>query len=249
MENVTKALIMAAGILLAIMILSLLVIFGSRLSGYFSQEHDSKIIEQDTKFNAQFENYNQETIRGNELMSVMNKVVNYNTAIADTEEYEKVKMSVDFKGKEKSFLFNEETDTSILNGLLRNGCLENNESSDSNLSKITSIPTTLPNKAGVEETQLQRLAAELHNIDIDTSQNDLVETRNKKLKSILGRVPSSADITKIIKFTKQYYQYTQLKRAMFTCKSVGHNTNQTGARVNSIKFDIELDGNGNVKFE
>ena len=60
MENVTKALIMAAGILLAIMILSLLVIFGSRLSGYFSQEHDSKIIEQDTKFNAQFENYNQE---------------------------------------------------------------------------------------------------------------------------------------------------------------------------------------------
>ena len=237
MENVTKALIMAAGILLAIMILSLLVIFGSRLSGYFSQEHDSKIIEQDTKFNAQFENYNQETIRGN-----------YNTAIADTEEYEKVKMSVDFKGKEKSFLFNEETDTSILNGLLRNGCLENNESSDSNLSKITSIPTTLPNKAGVEETQLQRLASELHNIDIDTSQNDLVETRNKKLKSILGRVPSSADITKIIKFTKQYYQYTQLKRAMFKCTSVGHNTNQTGARVNSITFEIVVE-NGNVKFE
>ena len=248
MENVTKALIMAAGILLSIMILSLLVIFGSRLSGYFSQEHDSKIIEQDTKFNAQFENYNQETIRGNELMSVMNKVVNYNTAIADTEKYEKVKMSVDFKGKERSFLFNEETDTSILNGLLRNGYLENNESSDSNLSKITSIPTTLPNKAGVEETQLQRLAAELHNIDIDTSQNDLVETRNKKLKSILGRVPSSADITKIIKFTKQYYQYTQLKRAMFKCTSVGHNTNQTGARVNSITFEIVVE-NGNVKFE
>lgn len=248
MENVTKALIMAAGILLAIMILSLLVIFGSRLSGYFSQEHDSKIIEQDTKFNAQFENYNQETIRGNELMSVMNKVVNYNTAIADTEKYEKVKMSVNFKGKENSFLFNEETDTSILNGLLKNGCLENNESSDSNLSKITSIPTTLPNKAGVEETQLQRLAAELHNIDIDTSQNDLVETRNKKLKSILGRVPSSADITKIIKFTKQYYQYTQLKRAMFKCTSVGHNTNQTGARVNSITFEIVVE-NGNVKFE
>lgn len=248
MENVTKALIMAAGILLAIMILSLLVIFGSRLSGYFSQEHDSKIIEQDTKFNAQFENYNQETIRGNELMSVMNKVVNYNTAIADTEKYEKVKMSVNFKGKENSFLFNEETDTSILNGLLKNGCLENDESSDSNLSKITSIPTTLPNKAGVEETQLQRLAAELHNIDIDTSQNDLVETRNKKLKSILGRVPSSADITKIIKFTKQYYQYTQLKRAMFKCTSVGHNTNQTGARVNSITFEIVVE-NGNVKFE
>ena len=248
MENVTKALIMAAGILLSIMILSLLVIFGSRLSGYFSQEHDSKIIEQDTKFNAQFENYNQETIRGNELMSVMNKVVNYNTAIADTEKYEKVKMSVNFKGKENSFLFNEETDTSILNGLLKNGCLENDESSDSNLSKITSIPTTLPNKAGVEETQLQRLAAELHNIDIDTSQNDLVETRNKKLKSILGRVPSSADITKIIKFTKQYYQYTQLKRAMFKCTSVGHNTNQTGARVNSITFEIVVE-NGNVKFE
>lgn len=247
MENVTKALIMAAGILLAIMIVSLLVMFGGSLSGYFSQEHDSKIIEQDTKFNAQFENYNQETIRGNELMSVMNKVVNYNTAIADTEKYEKVIMSVDFKGKESSFVFN--GDQSILKGLLKDGKLENSKSSDSNLSKITSIPATLPSNAGVEETQLQRLAAELHNIDIDTSRNDLVETRNKKLKSILGRVPSSAEITNIIKITKQYYQYTQLKRAMFTCKSVGHNTNQTGARVNSITFEIELDGNGNVKFE
>ena len=247
MENVTKALIMAAGILLAIMIVSLLVMFGGSLSGYFSQEHDSKIIEQDTKFNAQFENYNQETIRGNELMSVMNKVVNYNTAIADTEKYEKVIMSVDFKGKESSFVFN--GDQSILKGLLKDGRLENSKSSDSNLSTITSIPATLPNKAGVEETQLQRLAAELHNIDIDTSRNDLVETRDKKLKSILGRVPSSTKITDIIKITKQYYQYTQLKRAMFTCKSVGHNTNQTGARVNSITFEIELDGNGNVKFE
>ncbi len=248
MENVTKALIMAAGILLSIMILSLLVIFGSRLSGYFSQEHDSKIIEQDTKFNAQFENYNQETIRGNELMSVMNKVVNYNTEIADTEKYEKVIMSVDFKGKQDSFKYNS-SDTSIFSGKVgSDGSLKNTQASDNNLSKITSMPTELPNQAGVEETQLQRLAAELQNIDINTSESGKVEQRDKKLKSILGRVPNSTEITNIIKITKQYYQYTQLKRAMFTCKSVGHNTNQTGARVNSITFEIVVE-NGNVKFE
>lgn len=244
MENVTKALIMAAGILLAIMILSLLVIFGSRLSGYFSQEHDSKIIEQDTKFNSQFENYNQETIRGNELMSVMNKVVNYNTTIAEMEKYDRVIMSVDFKGKQNSF----GSENSIFTGLLSGGKLSN-ETSDVNLSKITSIPVELPNKAGVEETQLQRLATELYNIDIDTSKDNLVETRDKKLKSILGRVPNSYELSNIIKITKQYNQYTQLKRAMFKCTSVGHNTDKTSARVNSITFEVVLGNDGNVKFE
>ena len=83
MENVTKALLIAAGILFAVLILSLLAMFGGQLSGYYAEQHNSKIIEQDAKFNAQFENYNGQTIRGNEIISIMNKVVNYNTSIAD----------------------------------------------------------------------------------------------------------------------------------------------------------------------
>ena len=47
MENVTKALLIAAGILFAVLILSLLAMFGGQLSGYYAEQHNSKIIEQD----------------------------------------------------------------------------------------------------------------------------------------------------------------------------------------------------------
>ena len=83
MENVTKALIMAAGILVFVMLLSLIMIFWRSLSGYYAEQHNTQVIEQDTKFNAQFDNYSGETIRGNELISVINKIVSYNTSIAD----------------------------------------------------------------------------------------------------------------------------------------------------------------------
>ena len=54
MENVTKALLIAAGILLAIMILTLLIVFWGQLSGYYTQQHNDKIVEQEAKINAKF---------------------------------------------------------------------------------------------------------------------------------------------------------------------------------------------------
>ena len=38
MENVTKALLIAAGILFAVLILSLLAMFGGQLSGYYAEQ-------------------------------------------------------------------------------------------------------------------------------------------------------------------------------------------------------------------
>lgn len=255
MENANKALLISAGILLAIMILSLLVIFWGRLSGYYSSKHDAKIIEQDAKFNEQFDNYSGETIRGNELMSVMNRVVNYNTTIADLEKYDKVIMSVDFNGYQKgnNFIYSS-TDASIFSGIIgRDNKLTNTEASDANLEKMTNLPSTLCSNSGISnmtDAKLQKLSAEIYNICDDNAD---VNTRNRKLQNILGYSESqvknmSADtLSKIREVTKKYYQYTQLKRAMFKCTSVEHNTSSNG-RVNKITFEIVVE-NGNVKFD
>lgn len=267
MENVTKALLIAAGVLLAIMILSLLVIFGGQLSGYFSSQHETTIIEQDTKFNAQFENYNGQTIRGNELISIINKVVNYNTTIADMEKYDRIIMSVDFKGYQNAgntstnannnFKYSSD-DESIFKGIF-NGNTLSNLTDDEKLKKIVNLPVNLRAGTSIKnETQLQALSSEIANITIDkqldssisdAEKAQLIAKRKKKLQNILGKSDfSDSELSKIVEATKKYYQYTQLKRAKFKCTAVSHNTNKTSARVNGLTFEIVVE-NGNVKFD
>lgn len=272
MENVTKALLIAAGVLLAIMILSLLVIFGGQLSGYFSSQHETTIIEQDTKFNAQFENYNGQTIRGNELISIINKVVNYNTTIADMEKYDEITMSVDFKGYQNAgntstnannnFKYSSD-DESIFKGIFNGNILTNkiadNKTDDEKLKKIVNLPVNLRAGTSIKnETQLQALSSEIANITIDkqlassisdAEKAQLIAKRKKKLQNILGKSDfSDSELSKIVEATKKYYQYTQLKRAKFKCTAVSHNTNKTSTRVNGLTFEIVVE-NGNVKFD
>ena len=85
MENITKALLMAAGMLLAVLILSLLVMAYNKLSGYYEQSQELLTAEQLDKFNKQFQNYaGRKDIRGNELISLMNKIIDYN----ESESYQ-----------------------------------------------------------------------------------------------------------------------------------------------------------------
>ena len=82
MENATKALLIAAGVLLAMMLISLLVMGYNRISSYYEQKHELIMAEQLDKFNKEFQNYNRSDIRGNELISLMNKVIDYNVSQA-----------------------------------------------------------------------------------------------------------------------------------------------------------------------
>ena len=260
MENVTKALIMAAGILVFVMLLSLIMIFWRSLSGYYAEQHNTQVIEQDTKFNAQFDNYSGETIRGNELISVINKIVSYNTSIADMEKYDKIILSVDFKGYQSKANDNfkySDSDPSIFQGKMSGNFLRNTSTSDQNIRDIASIPTDLINQlsnagiSNITDTQLQALSADIQNIAIDSNASQsLLITRTQKLQNILGKNKANSlnvsQMNTLIAITKKYYQYTQLKRAMFKCTEVQHNSKENG-RVNGMKFEI-VEENGKAKF-
>ena len=70
------------------------------------------------------------------------------------------------------------------------------------------------------------------------------------MQNILGKETANkltaTQMEKIISVTKKYYQYTQLKRAMFKCTEVQHNSKENG-RVNGMKFEI-VEENGKAKF-
>lgn len=261
MENVTKALLIAAGILFAVLILSLLAMFGGQLSGYYAEQHNSKIIEQDAKFNAQFENYNGQTIRGNEIISIMNKVVNYNTSIADMEKYDKVILSIDLKGYQNrandNFKYSD-SDTSIFQGKMSANILKNTATSDVNIRDVANISADLINElasagiSNISDAQLQALSADIQNIAIDSNATQSLQiTRNQKLQNILGKNKANSlnvsQMNTLVNVTKKYYQYTQFKRAMFKCTGVQHNTSQNG-RVIGMTFVI-VEENGKAKFD
>lgn len=247
MENITKALLITAGVLMAIMLLTLLIIFWGQMSGYFTEKHDAKIIEQTVEFNNRFENYNGQTVRGNEIISVMNRVIDYNNTAAGIEEYDPVTIEIDLKSHNNDISFKYNTsDSSIFASNLLNGKISNADGNDSRLINIANLSTELVNNSGINklnDTKLQKLSASI-SIIMDDSEPDY---RARTLKNILGyEVNDPITINRIKNATKQYYQYMQFKRAMFECTDVKYNT--TNGRVNYIEFIIVEDDRGNVKF-
>lgn len=261
MENVSKALMIAGGMLIAIMVISLIIVLWNQMSGYFAEQHSATIVEQIAEFNAQFENYNGKDIRGNELISVMNKVVNYNRTYSDMENYERIVIKIDLDGHQNDFKYN-----SSDNSIFPNQSLITNEHGDDVIENISNLSNILVSEAinagitGINDTKLQKLSADIDNIvektvsdfedtnGVATAQQKLEaykEARAKKLKSILGYEVNDAELSKIIKATRRYYQYTQFKRAMFKCTGVTYDT--TNGRVNGITFKVVTEGT-HIKF-
>ena len=206
-------------------------------------------------------NLNGQTIRGNEIISIMNKVVNYNTSIADMEKYDKVILSIDLKGYQNrandNFKYSD-SDTSIFQGKMSANILKNTATSDVNIRDVANISADLINElasagiSNISDAQLQALSADIQNIAIDSNAAQSLQiTRNQKLQNILGKNKANSlnvsQMNTLVNVTKKYYQYTQFKRAMFKCTGVQHNTSQNG-RVIGMTFVI-VEENGKAKFD
>lgn len=96
MENATKALLIAAGMLLAVMILSIAAITYKQVSSYYSEKQDIIFEEQAGKFNKRFEDYNRERIRGSDIVSLVNMVIDYNTneSFETGTNYKRIKLEI-----------------------------------------------------------------------------------------------------------------------------------------------------------
>ena len=97
MENASKALIIAGGILVAILIVSLLVFFFDNIRNLQGTESTISEEEQAVEFNKQFEVYDRSNIYGSEILSLANKVVDYNIRESEKKGYQEMAMTVTFK--------------------------------------------------------------------------------------------------------------------------------------------------------
>ncbi len=93
MENASKALMMAGGMLVAVMVVSLLVLFFNNLSEWQGINESGEELEQIVEFNKQYEVYNR-NVYGSELLSIANKVADYNKRQAENKGYVPIEVQV-----------------------------------------------------------------------------------------------------------------------------------------------------------
>jgi len=85
MENASKALIMAGGMLLAMMLLAMIVYVGTSM-GDMAESQDRKVAtEQIEEFNQTYLAYDKNRMYGIDVITVVNKAINHNKTIEATE--------------------------------------------------------------------------------------------------------------------------------------------------------------------
>ena len=105
MENASRALIMAGGVLLVMLIVALLLFSRGRIEEFYSKDDKLIDIEDISKFNLQFTNYEKRDVYGYEIISLANKVADYNMRFSNVanaqndEKYTPITMTVSLDGK------------------------------------------------------------------------------------------------------------------------------------------------------
>lgn len=78
MENATKAFLIAGGVLIALITLSIFVFSYNQLNWYQNLENDAKDEQLIQKYNVEFEAFNKKIMYGTDIISVLNKAISHN---------------------------------------------------------------------------------------------------------------------------------------------------------------------------
>ena len=94
MENAAKALQIAGGVLISLLIIGALVYGYQQLSTLEQTREDAEGIAQAADFNRNYELYNRSGLYGSELLSLANKMEDYNIKQAEEQGYQEISMTV-----------------------------------------------------------------------------------------------------------------------------------------------------------
>ena len=250
---------MAGSVLIALIIIGALVLMFNSLSSYQNSNtkdvKDSQILE----FNNQYLGYARNNVRGSDIYSLLNKVVDYNrrqsTSGTGTNNgqylaYEPITITVKIRRQDLSKIYISDTETysHLIGGtgsgdvILTASGISNSFSEGTELqSKIATLESTYGKDA------LNSLVESVTKIFLASSadasdKNDAKEAWN----NICTREPIS-DYNELKEGSEkrrdvyQYYEYVQFKRAKFDCKNTEYSDGS--GRIISMTFE------SNGKFE
>lgn len=221
MENASKALIIAASLLLGLMIISVCIFVFNQISTYYETKESNRLTEQLATFNSQYLVYQKNNLRGSDLLSLINKILDFNTLKGDEDPEIEISIKIGNSAEAEDIYYQY---SSYNYGSNNNVTLIkiNNTYTQNNVGNILREANRIETKYTKEAAE--KLAATLSTL---LGQNSS-KTRNELLAELKINSVNDNEILK-------YYQYQQFKRARFKCKIV--NFTETG-RVQ--KFEVEF---------
>lgn len=194
MENASKALVMAGGILIALLVIGALLLMFNQLSDYQKSGTTLTKTSQLTDFNKEFVQFTYDNIKGYDLITLVNKVVDYNkkSGIGNSVNYEeKISLTIDitkFKnkygtnGKLQAFTKNSYT--------IKDGSDE--------------LASTLAYFSGLESTYTIATMSKL------SANYDSIKLGDKTIKDVTGK-----DINISSEEIEKYREYSEFKSSTF----------------------------------
>lgn len=246
MENASKALRIASGVLIALIIISSMLLVFNSLSDYQKVNSEVEKDKQVVAFNNQFETYNRTDVRGSDLISLANKVLDYNKrkSFSGTEGkdigYKPIKLTIylgqninniqvpNYEDNKLYFLNNKDS-----NGNYVYTTDENKNDFANVLSQIDEIESD-DFALGLNQSDYTKLAAsyleeiflpkEIYTNNASEANKYAIKNAIRKYKDITGQTISTSDYriklgqdSKIRENTYKYYEYLQFKRSYFNC--------------------------------
>lgn len=266
MENASKALLISAGVLLTMMMVSLIIFARGRIGEFYDNEHKLEEIDNLAEFNAQFTSFDRKNVYGYEIISLTNKVADYNKRYSNHTDaknnigYNPVTITISFQNnknlvKDKIWYDNKgrifEVDTEPV--------LTQNDTKNDLVNKILKA-TKIEDFYGSSEIavnlgkSIKSILAASNNSEVDYYKTTKkIADRQEAIKQL--KLIGLNTYNKITKgnetnyermkdtLTKEdvlaYYEYNQFKKAKFDCTGIKYDEGQTG-RV--IEIDFEFNG-------
>lgn len=235
MENASKALLIAGGVLIALLIISLLLLTLNKIGDNKRSESSGTKDSQLASFNRDFERYTEGTINGTDVLSLMNKISDYNKTQAD--------ISSGRKAPESTYIdYNEDISLTVNNLGAYNSKYAVNGSSDAlftdpsftyksnNGHTINGYAEKIKNKLnsyqGIDSSTLKQLAA-IYNPNKSDSWNEKAIQAAARGESYEGKKYSlydpnnkyvnyhNGDNNVTLEMIKQYKEYSSFKSSKF----------------------------------
>ena len=99
MENVSKALMIAGGIMIAIIVVSILVFGFTRLRKYQNSQDENVKVMQIAEYNKKFDSYNKNVVKGYEIVSLSNLAYDTNKRYSEDDGFKQVKIGAKLTSK------------------------------------------------------------------------------------------------------------------------------------------------------
>ncbi len=229
MENASKALIMAGGILIALLVIGALVLMFNQLSYYQRTETDSEKTQQLADFNKEYVQFTYDDIKGYELISLVNKVIDYNIKeeVGNSVDYTK-KITVVINMKEFKSKYGVKNITSLFT---KDTYTINNSNTifSADLNNFRSMENTYTLSA------MNKLSA-----NYDTLKQAKAENQNSyetKIKEIVGKVvKNNSGNTISLTEIEQYREYSEFKSSTFKPGNVEYHNN---GQVKQLSFEFK----------